>query len=77
MPNISTSAESDALLMSVCSEISNLQANATLQVTLRWWYIGFEGNYSGVKSKETRSDQKGKYNSPIFSTQTTHALDMC
>ena len=31
----------------------------------------------GVKSKETRSYQKGKCNSPIFSTQTTYALEMC
>ena len=31
----------------------------------------------GVKSKETRSYQKGKCNSPIFSTETTHALEMC
>ena len=29
-----------------------------------------------VKSKETRSYQKGKCNSPIFSTQTTYALEM-
>ena len=28
----------------------------------------------GVKSKETRSYQKGKCNSPIFSTQITYAL---
>ena len=40
--------------------------------------IGFEIN-GGVKSKETRSDQNGKCNSPIFSTQTTYmyALQMC
>ena len=31
----------------------------------------------GVKSNETRSYQKGKCNSPIFSTQTTHALEIC
>ena len=32
----------------------------------------------GVKSKETkRSYQKGKCNSPIFSTETIHALEMC
>ena len=31
----------------------------------------------GVKSKETRSYQKGKCNSRIFSTETTHALEMC
>ena len=31
----------------------------------------------GVKSKETRSYQKGKCNSLIFSTETTHALKMC
>ena len=31
----------------------------------------------GVKSKESRSYQKGKYNSPIFSTQTIHVLEMC
>ena len=31
----------------------------------------------GVKSKEIRSYQKGKCNSPIFSTETTHALEMC
>ena len=31
----------------------------------------------GVKSKETRSYQKGKCNSPMFSTETTHALEMC
>ena len=35
--------------------------------------MGFEGN-SGVTSKETRSYQKEKCNSPIFSTQTTYAL---
>ena len=29
-----------------------------------------------VKSKETRSYQKGRCNSPISSTQTTHALEM-
>ena len=39
-------------------------------------YIGFEGN-SGVNSKETRSYLNGKCNSPIFSTQTTYALEMC
>ena len=41
-----------------------------------WWYIGFD-DIDGVKSEETRSYQKGKCNSPIFSTQTTHALEMC
>ena len=31
----------------------------------------------GVKRKVTRSYQKGKCNSPLFSTQTTHGLEMC
>ena len=31
----------------------------------------------GVKSKETRSYEKGKCNSPIFITETTHAPEMC
>ena len=30
----------------------------------------------GVKSKETRSYQKGKCNGPIFSTGTTHATNV-
>ena len=42
-----------------------------------WWDIGFDYDIGGVKSKETRSYQKGKCHSPIFSTQTTHALEMC
>ena len=31
----------------------------------------------GVKSKETRSYQKGKYNSPILSTFLGHVLFLC
>ena len=33
----------------------------------------------GVKTKETRSSEEKKCNSPIFSTLTTHAhaLEMC
>ena len=31
--------------------------------------------FGGVKSKETRSYQIGKCNGPIFSTETTHALE--
>ena len=32
-----------------------------------WWDIGFDYDIGGVKSKETRSYQKGKCHSPIFS----------
>ena len=39
--------------------------------------VGGMTTIGGVKSKETRSYQKGKCNSPIFSTETTHALEMC
>ena len=54
-------------------------ANPIERITMRFIVhritsIGFEG-IGGVKSKETRSYQKGKCNSPIFSTFLGHVLD--
>ena len=42
-----------------------------------WWDIGFDYDIGGVKSKETRSYQKGKCHSPIFSTFLGHVLFVC
>ena len=39
--------------------------------------IGFDYDIGGVKSKETRSYQKGKCHSPIFSTFLGHVLFVC
>ena len=41
------------------------------------WDIGFDYDIGGVKSKETRSYQKGKCHSPIFSTFLGHVLFVC
>ena len=37
----------------------------------------FDYDIGGVKSKETRSYQKGKCHSPIFSTFLGHVLFVC
>ena len=42
-----------------------------------WWDIGFDYDIGGVKSKETRSYQKGKCHSPTFSTFLGHVLFVC
>ena len=42
-----------------------------------WWDIGFDYDIGGAKSKETRSYQKGKCHSPIFSTFLGHVLFVC
>ena len=42
-----------------------------------WWNIGFDYDIGGAKSKETRSYQKGKCHSPIFSTFLGHVLFVC
>ena len=41
-----------------------------------WWDIGFDYDIGGVKSKETRSYQKGKCHSAIFSTCPRNVLNI-
>ena len=53
------------------------QVNKKHSLRESWWDIGFDYDIGGVKSKETRSYQKGKWHSPIFSTFLGHVLFVC